>query len=285
MNKETKEEDFEQEFYPRTGQFAIVDASVLEELEHDLVKEAIFVPVKHDSAVFKVTADYDDTILQRLTIEPAVQDDGSVIDQEFEVSSEVGKDRDPAGVHEGTRDGIRKPDPGRNADKPRTGGSKARRKRKFDPRKKRPVSATSNDNSMRRRLRRKTGITSNEEIFRFLVDRMGEKVTPDEIRQIEDKRELEETVNLMFSMSSTLWEEKDGKITNGRFFLPAEHYELKEGLIQGLPFDDDWLYETRQLINLVKREEALALAEWLTDGRERRTKKDASRPAASTSES
>jgi len=76
--KEPEEpEDFEEEFTAPTNKFAIVDASVLEGVDNDLIDDAIFVPQKHPGAIFSVVANYDDTILRNLTIAPAeVEENG-----------------------------------------------------------------------------------------------------------------------------------------------------------------------------------------------------------------
>jgi len=69
-------ENFEEEFIAPTDKFAIVDASVLEGLENELADQAIIVPVKHRGTVFNVAAEYDDTILRSLRIEPAEIEQG-----------------------------------------------------------------------------------------------------------------------------------------------------------------------------------------------------------------
>jgi len=70
-------ENFEEEFTAPTGKIAIVDASVIEGLENELADQAIIAPVKYRGSVFNVTAEYDDTILRSLRIEPAeVEQDG-----------------------------------------------------------------------------------------------------------------------------------------------------------------------------------------------------------------
>jgi hypothetical protein len=73
-------EDFEEEFVTPSNKFAIVDASVLEGIDNDneLVDQAIIVPTKHRGAVFNVVANYDDTILRNLTVEPSEYKEGDV---------------------------------------------------------------------------------------------------------------------------------------------------------------------------------------------------------------
>lgn len=77
--KPTEEpEDFEEEFTAPSNKFAIVDASVIEGLDNELVEQAIIVPVKYHGAVFEVVGNYDDTILRTLTVNPAEVDEGEV---------------------------------------------------------------------------------------------------------------------------------------------------------------------------------------------------------------
>jgi hypothetical protein len=71
-------EDFEEEFSAPTNKFAIVDASVIEGLDNELIENAIFVPVKHPGVVLSVAASYDDAILRNVTISPAEVQQGDV---------------------------------------------------------------------------------------------------------------------------------------------------------------------------------------------------------------
>jgi hypothetical protein len=75
--KPTEEpEDFEEEFTAPSNKFAIVDASVIEGLDNELVEQAIIIPVKYHGAVFEVVANYDDTILRSLTVSPSEVEEG-----------------------------------------------------------------------------------------------------------------------------------------------------------------------------------------------------------------
>ena len=69
-------EDFEEEFTAPSNKFAIVDASVIEGLDNELVEQAVIVPVKYHGAVFEIVANYDDTILRTLTVNPSEVEEG-----------------------------------------------------------------------------------------------------------------------------------------------------------------------------------------------------------------
>jgi hypothetical protein len=93
VDKEVEAEDFEEHFAAPTDKIAIVDASVVESIhDNELVEQAIIIPTKLHDAEFVISAQYDDTVLRSLTMEPAEVDDAEgEIDESISVMSHDNK--------------------------------------------------------------------------------------------------------------------------------------------------------------------------------------------------
>lgn len=63
-----------------SGKLAIIDAALLDAIEHPLEKKALVIPVKSNKVTFLVSGDFDDSVLNKLVIEPKVLEDGDMED-------------------------------------------------------------------------------------------------------------------------------------------------------------------------------------------------------------
>ena len=93
-------EDFEKTVSFHSGQFAIIDAEIVKSLKDkiNLSEKAVFVATKQSRGVaspFKITVEYDDATLRRLTIEPAAANEGPDHEQMEEGIQINGKGGDP----------------------------------------------------------------------------------------------------------------------------------------------------------------------------------------------
>lgn len=82
-------ENFTTEIQAPSGELILIDSSILSQLPESMptelarvVDEAVHIPVKHEKAVFEVSADYDDTILRGLNIVPQMNKDHELKDHE-----------------------------------------------------------------------------------------------------------------------------------------------------------------------------------------------------------
>ena len=236
----------EHEFSVETGEFVIVDSSVLDGIENPLIENAVFVPVKSDDVVFTVKSKYDESVLQSLEISPKFAPNGNVVTKDYERSE------DPEEVSEGVagqghdstigrkrhtmaqkrdNDGrgaiVMNPDPGEKIKQrvaQRTGQNQKRsqsRKRKREERSK------------------------NEDI---ILNNIGKPISEMDFSNA-DKKQLLESMDLLMAMALGGWSEKDGKITNGKYDLYDGRWGIEDGFLcddgSQVDLDFDWLYDAR----------------------------------------
>lgn len=85
------ESDFEgEEFRAESGRLALVDAAILDAIDHPLKATAIVLPVKSSETTFSVSANFDDSVLLDLKVEPKYLEDGSIEDGAKAASQEEG---------------------------------------------------------------------------------------------------------------------------------------------------------------------------------------------------
>lgn len=283
-------ENFQKEFSVHSKKFAIVDASVLDDMDGPLVDQAIIVPTKYDDTIFSITAEYDDTILRRLVIEPAVDEsDPDKLKRRSEVSNpkEIGKGLEPGedddsrdhivdeekntgnrkkerlggvsgGLHGNEASGLHVKVRNSRSDK-KEGGERKRRRR--GARKVQPLNGIGRRRKgMKRSVVRKDEEEDNRETLPdFIVRMMGKEVSKEQLKTIENKELLSESLAMLMSMTMGGWETKHGKITNGKYVLSEQHWNVRDdGFLadaDDLSFDFDWIYDTKRNVDMLIQEE------------------------------
>jgi len=284
-------ENFDKEFTVHSGAFVIVDAAVLDHIEHPLAKKAIHVPVKHADAVFRVVGEYDDTILRSLSVEPAYEEsDPEKVAQSSHRphTKEVGKGLEPGekdksddhiasegnrahGVHPATSNkGESSPNKNLRQRTSRKENTKmsSRRGGKDYTRTLKPGSMIGRRQPQKRPSRRRRASrrhkgahqpeSARSTVINFIVEGMGNYVEQEILNQFEHKAMLSEALGMLLAMTMNGWEIKGDLITNGTHVLFAEDWNVEEGFLsdsEELSFDFDWIYDTKRALDNVILEE------------------------------
>lgn len=250
MHKEA--EDFEQEFYPKSGQFAIIDASVLDSVPNSAKQDAILISSKNDDVLFVVKAEYDDSVLRSLSITPSTyNDEGDVKEPSHIHTPEIGKgiDLDKDGnkviVDEGKRgEESRSHGPHKNNhDSPLRRRSRISRKSRRhmkgkeehgakDP--ERVIGGKINAASKRKlsRIAKRNHRTSlaREEVAKFLIGNMGHTIAESDLKNVENIDYLLDVLGSMVSICAGSEKNESSKV-----------------------LDFDWIYNTKQLVESVHK--------------------------------
>jgi hypothetical protein len=246
-----------------SGRFAIVDAALLDAVEHPLKKKAIIIPVKSSDVTFVVSAQFDDSVLNGFKIEPKVTHDGSMEDgavaatqDEDVVIPQGGEAQEPK---------AREPEDDPKLSESLPGGtmshdSSLERKLRMTPKQRKHMRG---DNSVhtpepesrglpRRDNKGKNGYT--EDIATFLRHNLKDVLTEEKVSKVSDRKKLAETLHVMLAMTAGGWEKKDGKlvhplgvtIAEGKWQEKGGYLLSKEG--KRPDWDFDWAYASRDLV-------------------------------------
>lgn len=237
-----------------SGKLAIIDAALLDAIEHPLEKKAIVVPVKSNKVTFLVSGTFDDSVLNKLVIEPKVLEDGDMEDGSL---SDAGEE-----------DVVIDPD---------TGDIEEPKKMKESLVKE--TATTGHDNFINRQMRKASGsinqlrhdsgedpLTINthpigvpgnpgnrgtsrhhttiaqanqarrsasgirhvkpesnssdfdhmikESVESFLNKNLNKTLTEDKVRGVENRKELADTLHTMMAMASAGWESENGNLVH-----------------------------------------------------------------------
>lgn len=247
-----------------SGRFAIVDAALLDAVEHPLKKTAIIIPVKSSDVTFEISAQFDDSVLNGLSIKPKVADDGSM--EDGAMASTQDEDVVIPKTVEGDDEGGSSEEPKISESLP--GGtmshdSSLERKLRMTPKQRKHMRG---DNSVhtpepesrglpRRDNKGKNGYT--EDIASFLKANMGSVLTEDKVGQVKDRKKLEETLHVMMAMTAGGWESKDGHLTHPLGVTLREgRWQQKNGCLfdkngKRPDWDFDWAYASREVARRV----------------------------------
>jgi len=283
----TEPEDFQKEFSVHGQEFAIVDASVLDTCQSPLAKKAIRVPLKHADVILNVVAQYDDTILRNLTIQPAQSDvDPKEIKTKAHKSNkEVGKGLEPGEKDDSTdhlvgekREAGNLPSTKRGKDQSSTHKSlrkhyshaernKMRGDMEYPGRTRQPQNrggGTASAPSRRQKSRQGKRLHKGKQKHQSLVDlvlnlmKTGKPATAEDLQNVTEKEVLLESLNILLAMTMSGWEIKGDLITNGNHVLRESDWEVEDGFIKGcerLSFDFDWIYDARRTLDKMIVEE------------------------------
>lgn len=259
--KTPEPENQEKDFCTKSGAFAIVDASILKDLDNPLAKEAVIIPIKHKDAVFTVKAEYDDTILRSLTMGPKPSEtepealaqpgheDHKDGDTPQEVTPpEVAKDQGVPVPSEGNASPLSHDDSVQRAlRKHQTPRSRRHMKgsdlyRRGDPTKKAMARV--------KRVGRQEAKPEVEDAFQFLINNSGKQLSEDQLRSVKDQALLSEVLDLMLAMTFNNWNTEKSGVTNGDYLLEDDRFKAVEGTLlfndKPINLEFDWLYGVRQ---------------------------------------
>lgn len=254
-------ENQEKEFSAETGAFAIVDASVLKEIDNPLAKKAVIIPTKFDKAVFSVKTEYDDTILRSLTITPKQSetepeavaepghDDHTQKGTPAEVTPpEVAKDQGAPVASEGNAAPLSHDDTvQRSLRKHQTPRSRQHMKGSNLYRKSSPVKKVLAKVKRDSRHQPKPEV---EDAFQFILNNSGKQLTEEQFKTVKDPALLVEVMDLMLAMAFNNWDNVKGGTTNGDYLIEDERFSADGGMLlyndKKVNLAFDWLYDTRQ---------------------------------------
>lgn len=288
----TKEPEWVEEFTPQTGEFVIVDSSVLDGVENPLISEAIFVPVKDQSITFEVEVTYDESMLTGVHLRPQIAPNGATVTKDYEATAdteeaEIQPDDENVQEAHGVGSGHDTPVQ-RSIRKHLTPAAKKANKNKRntikDPTRRlrgklnsrTAIGQRKNQKRIQRNREetRKDNLNteSADSMVEHILQAMDYPVSQLELSSIEDKELFSEALELLGNMALGGWESRDGHITNGNYDLEGE-WTLVEGYIDEADLDYDWIYDAKQdlkvLLEQDRNRDLQALVEVV---HERRTK-------------
>lgn len=222
-----------------SGQLAIVDASVIENLDHPLVENAIMLPTKSKETVFRVIGEYDDAILRDVHITPKTylepeqeaEPAGHLDHKEDETQTEASI-RAPTLSHDSSVE--------RKIRKHRTRRSKhhmkGHKKHKKTPELRGIVKRRGRNNK-----------PELDESMMFIITHHGEDCTPECLNEVSDLASLRTIALTMMEMMMKGWKQE------GQYFVgPSgtrvhqKGWTINEDKLYTpngpVDLDDDWLY-------------------------------------------
>jgi hypothetical protein len=260
-------ENQDKDFSAQTGSFAIVDASVLQDVDNPLAKQAIIVPTKFDKAVFTVKTEYDDTILRSLTItpkqsetepekveEPGHEDHTEKGTPAEVVPPEVAKDQGVPVPSEGNAAPLSHDDTVQRAlRKHQTPRSRQHMKGSDLYRRGSPVKKVLARVKRDSRHQPKPEV---EDAFQFILKNSGKSLTEEQLKAVKDPALLVEVMDFMLAMMFNNWNVVEEGTTNGDYLIEDERFSADDGgvlLYNSKKFNlaFDWIYETRYKLKRV----------------------------------
>lgn len=270
-------ENAAKQFSTASGSFAIVDAALLKGMEDNpLVQKAVVFPTKGEVA-FEVTAEYDDAVLRSLSMSPKEDpsEAGRIVPPDHESHGEDGTSAEvvppdmasPVApsvaqqpvVPEGASPLSHDSSPERAIRKHTTPRSRRHMDGSDRYRKNSPVKKV-----MARLKRPSRHQPDVEEAFNFITKYGGKKVTEDTIKGIKNQALLAESIGLLMAMAMNGWTTLEEGVTNGVYEVVDNRLEAdKAGYLlfnkKAMPFDFNWLYDVRTMLQKSITESALNL--------------------------
>lgn len=270
-------ENASKEFSTESGSFAIVDAALLKGMEDNpLVQKAVVFSTKSDVA-FEVSAEYDDAVLRSLSMSPKESD------------TEAGRIETPGHEShglEGSTPEVVSPDmaspvapavaqtpvvPEGAAPLSHDSSPERAIRKHMTPRSRRHMNGsdryrkTSPNRRVLARLKRPSRHQPDvEEAFNFISKFGGKQVTENDVKDINNKALLADSLGLLMAMTMNGWQTVGESVTNGTFEVVDDRFTTDKGgylLINNkpLPLNFEWLYEARMVLQKNITESALNL--------------------------
>jgi hypothetical protein len=246
-----------------SGRFAIVDAALLDAVEHPLKNTAIIIPVKASDVTFVVSAQFDDSVLNGLTIEPKITEGGGMEDGAIAAT----QDEDvvvPPGGEAHAPDEKEEPKTKGKVDESLPGGTKSHdssleRRLRMTPTQRKHmrgddsvhVPSPEKRSLPKRDNKGKNGYT--EDIAAFLRENLGSVLTEDKVKQVADRKKLADTLHVMLAMTAGGWERQDGHLVHPLGVTISESkWQAKDGYLfdkngKRPDWDFDWAYAAREV--------------------------------------
>lgn len=270
-------EDTAKEFSTESGSFAIVDAALLKGMEDNpLAQKAVVFSTKGDVA-FEITAEYDDAVLRTLSMSPKESD------------TEAGRIEEPGHEShgpEGSSPEVVPPDMASPAAPavsmspvmpegaaPLSHDSSPERaiRKHTSPRARRHMHGSDRyrKNSPAKRVMSRLKRPSRhqpdvEEAFDFISKFGGKQVTENDVKNIQNKNLLADSLGLLMAMTMNGWQTVGESVTNGTYEVIDDRFTTDKGgylLVNNkpLPLNFEWLYEARMVLQKNITESALNL--------------------------
>lgn len=244
------------EFRFESGQMAIVDAAILDAIDHPLKAGALVLSIKDPEVTFSVSAEFDDSVMLSAKIEPKADSSGNMDDGAKSETPEMKGDSVVPPTSEGALPGL-----DRSHD-----DSMTRRARELDP-----TSGQREHNKSRekhgsvpspekRALHKRDNDGANgytESVTQFLAKHMGKTTLTESVVAGVDKQALSEALRAMFVMHLGGWEKEQTKVTHPfgvtlegkRWDVSTHGYVIDKTTGERPSFDLDWIQASREFLN------------------------------------
>lgn len=257
-----------------SGKLAIIDAALLDAIKHPLEKRAIVIPVKSSEVTFLISGNFDDSVLNKLTIEPKVLEDDDMEDGSISDAGEADVIVDPdtgelQGKEEDVKEAVIDETFGMNHDnkiqsKLREVESMAQRKHNEGKEAKginrRPVGLPKRDNGGRNdhfgtaasRKKSTEAVKIKESVESFLSKNINKTLTEEKIQNVDNRKQLANVLHTMLAMASAGWEFENGNLVHPLGVTISEgKWKCKDGYLvdekgNRPSWDFDWAYNSRE---------------------------------------
>jgi hypothetical protein len=270
------------EFSAESGAFAIIDAAILKGLESNpLVQKAVVFQTKSDVA-FEVTGQYDNTVLRSLTMQPKTSpsEEGRIVPPEHEAHADgPSAEVTPPDMASPAAPSIAPSPVVPEGASPLSHDSSPERaiRKHMSPRARRHMSGSDRyrKNSPVKRVMSRLKRPSRhqpdvEEAFSFIVKYGSKKVTEQDLKDIKNQSLLAESLSMLMAMTMNGWETIEEGVTNGEYEIVDNRLTAsKAGYLllnnKTVPFDFNWLYDVRTMLQKSITESALNLGRTINE--------------------
>lgn len=254
-----------------SGRLAIVDAALLDAIDHPLEKKAIILPVKSNEVTFLISASFDDSVMNDLTIKPKVLEDDDMEDGAISDAGEEDVVIDPdtnepqENKQEQEEDSINETyttsNDSRFARKVREASGSILQRRHNEGKKalkinRNPISTPKRDNGGKNghtnaeRKRAAQGI--KESVESFLKSNLNKTLTEDKIQNVDNREQLVGVLHMMLAMASAGWESENGNLVHPLgVTISEDKWKCKDGYLvdekgNRPSWDFEWAYNSRE---------------------------------------
>lgn len=258
-----------------SGRLAIVDAALLDSIDHPLKKKALVLPVKSNEVTFLISASFDDSVLNKLEIEPKIvedddMEDGAVSDAgeedvvidpdtgEVEGKEEEKKESVKEAVatgHDNVIARMQRQAEGSLKQRKHNEGQEALATNSL------PITTPKRDNGgtndhARTRAQRNQAERAEaikESVESFLKKNVNKTLTEDKVKNVDNRQQLADILHTMMAMASAGWESENGNLVHPLGVTIAEgKWRCKDGLLvdeegNRPSWDFDWAYNSREV--------------------------------------